>query len=170
MSSGFALMATAGTANAADNGQRKFFVCKFVGTPGEDERLQKGQNPISVAAPAIAKALGKANPQPGDEFNDRQGRSVVLIEDTGQPKPPASACRQVGPGPNGPGPGPDGPGPNEPGPNGPGTDVPVGGVAAGLGGTADGSTGASVPIIGLMGALVLGGGAVAYRRRRRASA
>ena len=49
--------------------------------------------------------------------------------------------------------------------------APVGGVAAGFGGAAeDGSMSVGAPIAGLMGALLLGGGAVAYGRRRRASA
>lgn len=70
--------------------QPNFFVCKYVGTPGVDESLQTGQNPISVAAPAVS---GTA---PGSFFNDAQGRSFVLIEDTGQAEPDASACPLVG--------------------------------------------------------------------------
>jgi hypothetical protein len=86
-SSGVALMATASPANAANE---KFFVCKYVGTPGVDEILQTGQNPISVSINAIP--LPPADVIPGAEFEDQHGRSVVLVEDTGQADPPRSAC------------------------------------------------------------------------------
>ena len=49
----------------------KVFVCKYVGKPGVDERLQTGQNPISVSVNAIP--LGDV--QIGSEFADAQGRS-----------------------------------------------------------------------------------------------
>ena len=60
----------------------KYFVCKYVGTPGVNESLQTGQNPISVS--------GNALDQPvviGAYFNDAQGRSYVVAEDEGQPEP-----------------------------------------------------------------------------------
>lgn len=60
----------------------KFFVCKYVGTPGEDERLQTGQNPISVSGNALPDGT-----QVGDSFADAQGRSFVVAEDTGQEEP-----------------------------------------------------------------------------------
>ena len=41
------LMATASTASA-DPEVHKVFVCKYVGEPGDDERLQTGNNPIST--------------------------------------------------------------------------------------------------------------------------
>ena len=62
---------------------RKVFVCKFVGKPGVDERLQTGQNPISVSVNAIP--LG--NVQVGSYFADAQGRSLVIAFDEGQSKP-----------------------------------------------------------------------------------
>ena len=68
----------------------KVFVCKYVGTPGVDERLQTGQNPISVSINAL--------PQPvviGQFFNDAQGRSVAIAFDVGQPEPDVSECPQV---------------------------------------------------------------------------
>jgi|SRR5579859_646399 hypothetical protein len=69
---------------------KKVYVCKYVGTPGANETLQSGQNPIDVAVNAI-----KENPiVVGSFFNDKQGRSYVLAFDTGQPKPPRSACPQ----------------------------------------------------------------------------
>src|SRR4029078_2879368 len=39
------------TTSGAEKG--KVFVCKYVGTPGADERLQTGDNPISVSVNAI---------------------------------------------------------------------------------------------------------------------
>jgi hypothetical protein len=85
MSSGIALMITAGSASAAP--APKYFVCKYVGTPGVDERLQTGQNPISVSGNAIGDPV-----QVGAFFNDAHGRSYVLVEDTGQPEPSVSEC------------------------------------------------------------------------------
>ena len=71
----------------AGPGGDKVFVCKYVGTPGDDERLQTGQNPISVSVNAIP-----AGAQVGAFFADAQGRSFVLAFDTGQPEPPVSDC------------------------------------------------------------------------------
>ena len=71
---------------AADN--TKWFVCKYVGTPGVDEVLQIGQNPISVSENAIPISPVVA----GTFFNDSQGRSYVLVEDTGQEEPDPSEC------------------------------------------------------------------------------
>lgn len=53
-----------------DNDKR--WVCKYVGTPGEDERLKDGKNPISVDSSATV----------GTYFNDAQGRSYVLAVQT----------------------------------------------------------------------------------------
>jgi hypothetical protein len=64
----------------------KVFVCKYVGTPGVNERLQTGQNPISVSANSTG---GTAV---GSFFNDAQGRSFVLAIDNGQPTPDVSLC------------------------------------------------------------------------------
>src|SRR5690242_8451498 len=59
----------------------KYFVCKYVGTPGDDERLQTGQNPISVSGNAI-----KEDPIiVGSFFADKQGRSYVLEVDNTPP-------------------------------------------------------------------------------------
>ncbi len=60
----------------------KVFVCKYVGKPGVDERLQTGQNPISVSSNAIKDYAGV-----GSSFNDAQGRSLVVAIDTGQDEP-----------------------------------------------------------------------------------
>lgn len=69
----------------------KVFVCKYVGTPGVDERLQTGENPISVSISAIPDYDGI-----GSWFADEQGRSYVLAEDVGQPEPPVTDCPPVG--------------------------------------------------------------------------
>lgn len=60
----------------------KYWVCKYVGTPGVNEILQTGQNPISVSGNAITPPIVI-----GGSFNDKQGRSLVVAEDTGQAEP-----------------------------------------------------------------------------------
>ena len=79
-------LAFVASVSAADNA--KWFVCKYVGTPGVDEVLQSGQNPISVSENAIPVSPVV----PGTFFNDSQGRSYVLVEDTGQEEPDPSEC------------------------------------------------------------------------------
>lgn len=66
---------------------KKVFVCKYVGTPGEDERLQTGQNPINVSINSIKDYKGVES-----FFNDEHGRSYVLAEDTGQEEPDVKEC------------------------------------------------------------------------------
>jgi hypothetical protein len=75
---------------SADN--EKWFVCKYVGTPGVDETLQTGNNPISVAASAIGMDPVVA----GTFFADSQGRSYVLVADTGQEEPSVDECPPPG--------------------------------------------------------------------------
>ena len=75
--------------SATDNA--KWFVCKYVGTPGVDETLQTGNNPISVSENAIPVDPVVA----GEFFQDSQGRSYVLVEDTGQDEPDPSECPPV---------------------------------------------------------------------------
>lgn len=94
MSSGIALIAA--TPAEAAPGQ-KWFVCKYKNTPGEPETLQTGQNPISVSENAILAQLPKelkdtAVIAPGFSFADGQGRSEVLVEDTGQDEPDVDEC------------------------------------------------------------------------------
>jgi hypothetical protein len=86
-----ALAALAPSAGPTLAAGEKWFVCKYVGTPGVDEILQTGQNPISVSENAIPLDPVVA----GVYFQDSQGRSYVLVEDTGQPEPPASQCPPV---------------------------------------------------------------------------
>lgn len=62
-------------------------VCKYVGTPGDDERLKDGKNPIRVSYKA-AEA-----PEVGAWFNDAHGRSyVVAVVDKDAPDTDRSAC------------------------------------------------------------------------------
>jgi hypothetical protein len=76
------------TATSTSDKAQKVFVCKYVGTPGVNERLQTGQNPIDVDVHAI----GESPVVVGSYFNDAQGRSYVLAFDTGQPDPSVSSC------------------------------------------------------------------------------
>ena len=94
----------AATASQGTESNVKVFVCKYVGTPGVNEILQTGNNPISVSVNSIPNYSGV-----GSYFADAQGRSYVLAEDTrqgggqtGEPNvsncprpegpPPASEC------------------------------------------------------------------------------
>ena len=52
----------------------KVFVCKYVGTPGVNERLQTGDNPIDVSRQRDPGRSGVV----GAYFADAQGRSFVL--------------------------------------------------------------------------------------------
>ena len=73
----------------------KVFVCKYVGTPGINERLKAGQNPISVDIHSIDEYKtfeGDIDTLVGAHFADAQGRSFVLAVDRGQPVPPVSDC------------------------------------------------------------------------------
>lgn len=89
----FVAALTAGSATASlvttvgEDHPDKVFVCKYVGTPGDDERLQTGQNPISVSVNAIPEGASV-----GAFFADAQGRSFVLAFDTGQPEPSVDNC------------------------------------------------------------------------------
>lgn len=65
----------------------KLYICKFVGQPGVDERLQTGQNPINVSSNSIKDYQGVHS-----YFADAQGRSYVLAVDIGQPEPSVSEC------------------------------------------------------------------------------
>jgi hypothetical protein len=71
----FAVNTTVSNAAPAD----KYFVCKFVGTPGDGETLQTGNNPISVSGNALPDGVTV-----GSFFPDAQGRSfVIAIDNTG---------------------------------------------------------------------------------------
>jgi hypothetical protein len=53
------------------------WVCKYVGTPGDDERLQTGNNPILVSGNSVDKPKD-GQVFVGDQFADAQGRSVIV--------------------------------------------------------------------------------------------
>lgn len=63
-----ALMLGASSAVATGGHHDKVLVCKYVGTPGVDERLKEGKNPIEVAHVSTQSGW----------FNDKHGRSYVL--------------------------------------------------------------------------------------------
>ncbi len=77
---GATMSAFAAPASADPDGQsEKVFVCKYVGTPNVDERLQTGNNPIEVSVNAIPIYSGQpASDLIGQEFADAQGRSIVI--------------------------------------------------------------------------------------------
>ncbi len=80
MSGGLVMLGASPAATA--DGQDHVFVCKYVGTPGEDEVLKSGKQPIRVAAPATTE---------DGYFNDAQGRSYVLDESTAENTGPGNA-------------------------------------------------------------------------------
>lgn len=82
---------TGGTVYPDNPAAKKVYICKYVGKPGEDERLQTGQNPVEVAR-------NKTKPYPvGLWFVDAQGRSFVLAPSPYSPPPTAADCPQPGP-------------------------------------------------------------------------
>lgn len=99
------LFATAGPANAApDKTVHKSYVCKYVGKPGVDERLQTGQNPIWVDNHSLFRSPEAYNAADGltyvgQQFNDRQVKSVVIVANTAKlnPEPSVKDCPPVPP-------------------------------------------------------------------------
>src|ERR687898_2549838 len=70
------LVAFSAPAHAAP-ASSQVWVCKYVGTPGEDERLQTGNNPIRVSGNA-ADEDNDGQVFVGEQFADAQGRSVIV--------------------------------------------------------------------------------------------
>jgi hypothetical protein len=98
------------------------WVCKYVGTPGVDERLQTGNNPIRVSGNA-ADEDNDGQVFVGEQFADAQGRSVIVQIEGDEPA--AGICSPTPP---------DGgitPGDGAPDTGGEGSDVPVGLVGGG---------------------------------------
>lgn len=87
-------MATATPALACGSTDKvhKSYVCKYVGQPGVDERLQTGQNPIWVDNHSLLGHDGLVSV--GDEFKDGQGKSVVIVANTPKlnPEPTIDQC------------------------------------------------------------------------------
>jgi hypothetical protein len=61
-------------ASAIAGGEHQVVVCKYVGTPGVDETLQTGENPIVVDSHALPGFTG-AFPF---AFADKQGQSIAI--------------------------------------------------------------------------------------------
>ena len=84
---------------ATASATHKVFVCKYVGTPGVNERLKAGQNPISVDLHTIDGYRtfdGDIDSLVGGHFADAQGRSFVIAVDRGRPEPPVTVCPSPG--------------------------------------------------------------------------
>ncbi len=71
----FVVVALAGDKVVGPNGEHQVVVCKYVGTPGVDERLQTGQNPIVVDSNALEEGFTGTFPW---QFVDAQGRSIAI--------------------------------------------------------------------------------------------
>ncbi len=70
----------------------KSYVCKYVGTPYVDERLQTGDNPIFVDNHSLLGHDGTT--YVGQEFSDKHGKSVVIVANTEKldPEPGLGDC------------------------------------------------------------------------------
>ncbi len=71
----FVLAAPSVQADVMEPGD-KVWVCKYVGTPGVNETLKEGKNPIEVSWNSIPNDNGEVNV--GDRFADAQGNSIVV--------------------------------------------------------------------------------------------
>jgi hypothetical protein len=105
----------------------KVWVCKYVGTPGVDEVLKGGKNPIEVSSNSVDPGEN-GTIEVGDQFADAQGRSVVV--QIGGASPGSDACSATPP-PTVPPTNPPKPGDGAPHTGGEGSDVPVGLVGGG---------------------------------------
>lgn len=77
--------------DTSPSGDKKVFVCKYVGKPHVDERLKDGKNPISVSVNAIQNNQWDGATIPA-WFSDAQDRSYVLAADNGQETPNVNEC------------------------------------------------------------------------------
>jgi hypothetical protein len=87
------LVALSAPAYAAD-ANSKVWVCKYVRTPGGDEVLKAGKNPIEVNGHSVDKDKD-GQVFVGDQFADAQGRSVVV--QIGGEDPGADICSPTAP-------------------------------------------------------------------------
>jgi hypothetical protein len=149
------LVALSTPAHAAD-ADSQVWVCKYVGTPGDDEVLKEGKNPIEVNGNSVDK---DKNGQVfvGDQFADAQGRSVIV--QIGGEDPGAGICSPTPP-------------PVIQPTATPTAARPAGGTTPGAAAPHTGGEGSDVPV-GLVGgaALLVGAALVAAEaeRRRRAA-
>jgi hypothetical protein len=72
-----ATAASAGAQGPGPNGEHKVVVCKYVGTPGVDERLQTGNNPIVVDYHSLPGFEPATDGFPF-AFADAQGQSIAV--------------------------------------------------------------------------------------------
>ena len=144
------LVAFSAPAHAAP-ASSQVWVCKYVGTPGVDERLQTGNNPIRVSGNA-ADDDNDGQVFVGDQFADAQGRSVI-VQIEGE-DPGIEACSPT-------------PQPTD-GPTDGSTDKPTDGPTPGNGAPDTGGEGGDVPV-GLVGggALLAAAALVAAKAERR---
>ena len=125
------LVAFSAPAHAAP-ASSQVWVCKYVGTPGDDERLQTGNNPIRVSGNSADKD-NDGQVFVGEQFADAQGRSVIVQIDGEEPD--IDICSETPPPVPTPTTGPTGgptPGTGAPHTGGEGGDVPVGLVGGGV--------------------------------------
>lgn len=73
-------------------GVHKSYICKYVGTPGVDEVLQTGQNPIFTDNHSLLGHDGTTFV--GQQFSDKHGRSIVIVANTEKldPEPSVEQC------------------------------------------------------------------------------
>jgi hypothetical protein len=71
----FAAVALAGHKYEGPNGEHQVVVCKYVGTPGVNERLQDGGNPIVVDSHSLDEGFAGSLPY---AFSDAQGMSIAV--------------------------------------------------------------------------------------------
>jgi hypothetical protein len=116
------LVALSAPAYAAD-ANSKVWVCKYVRTPGGDEVLKSGKNPIEVSGNSVDKDKD-GEIFVGDQFADAQGRSIVV--QIGGEDPGLDSCSPT-PAPTTP----PKPGDGAPDTGGEGSDVPIGLVGGG---------------------------------------
>jgi hypothetical protein len=90
-------VAAAGAAPNAAPEPHKSYVCKYVDKPGENERLQTGDNPIWVDNHSLLGYDGTVTV--GQEFKDKQIRSVVIVANTPKldPEPTIKDCAPPAP-------------------------------------------------------------------------
>jgi len=89
---GIVAMMPQASASPATAGVHKSYVCKYVSTPGEAERLQTGGNPIFVDNNSLAGSPDMTFV--GESFSDGQVRSVVIFANTERrdPEPTVADC------------------------------------------------------------------------------
>ena len=126
------LVGLSSTAHAAD-ANSKVWVCKYVRTPGGNEVLKAGKNPIEVSGHSVDKDKD-GQVFVGDQFADGQERSVIVQIEGSDPGP--GICSPVPPvtpeNPDTPGGTPGTPGTGAPGTGGEGSGMPLGLLGGGV--------------------------------------